>query len=66
MKRRWLFTTSPGMSMRYVDRLNNFIVQSGHFIGKWEIFSMIKEEVNGQTRTLLEYFDFLQNVNEDV
>jgi len=41
---------------RYFERLNAFLAQYGHCVGKCEILDIIDEDVNSKTRVLLEFW----------
>jgi len=45
--------------------LNNFIVQCGYCLDKWEILNVINEAMSGETRTLLQYFGFLSKTIDE-
>ena len=43
---------------RYFKRLNVFLTQRSHCVGKWESLDVVDEGVNNETKTLLEYQGF--------
>ena len=42
----------------YFKRLNAFLAQCEYYVGKWEILGIVDEEVNSETRILLQFWDF--------
>jgi len=38
--------------------LNAFLAQCGYCVGKWEIFAIVNEGVNNETRILIQFWDF--------
>ena len=43
---------------RYFKCLNVFLTQCGYYVGKWEILDIVDEDVNSETRVLLEHWGF--------
>jgi len=42
----------------YFKRLNIFLAEYGHCVGKWEILAIIDEGVNSKICALLEFWGF--------